>query len=109
MHRLLMPVAKIIDHINGDGLDNGKANLRPSTARENAANTRLYKNNKSGYRGVHRKGSGWIAQIRDHKNKVYLGCFKTKEAAALAWNAKALQVFGKFARLNNIMAARIDK
>jgi len=54
MHRIIMhaPTELIIDHINGDTLDNRKSNLRIVTYQQNSSNVRLYSHNKSGYAGV---------------------------------------------------------
>jgi hypothetical protein len=105
MHRVLQAGA-VIDHKNRDGLDNRRANLRVATTRENAANTKMYKNNTTGYRGVSldAKQGRWYVQIKVFGKNTHLGSFKSKDAAALAYNIKALEVFGEFATLNNIMA-----
>lgn len=110
LHRLLIQDAPHhIDHINGNGLDNRRENLRLATARENAANSRMYRTNTSGYRGVHwnKERRKWVASIRDHQKKIHIGAFEHKYQAALAWNIRAKEVFGEFARLNNIMAMQL--
>jgi hypothetical protein len=90
------------DHRNGDGLDNRRANLRRATHGQNMFNKRLYKNSTSGFKGVsQRKGSGrWAAQIQANGAHEYLGQYATAEDAARAYDARALALFGDFARLN---------
>lgn len=112
LHRYLMgnPENKTIDHINGNTFDNQKKNLRICSNTENIRNKDKYKNNKAGYKGVliHKEKKNGIeyqyiiAEIRVNKKKIYLGHFKTKELAAIAYNEAALKYFGEFARLNNI-------
>lgn len=106
MHRLLMaaPSGIEVDHVNGDGLDNRRANLRLATRQENAANARMMRNNTSGYCGVSwAKGSRkWAAYIRVHCRKVHLGLFETPIQAAAAYNEAARRYRGDFARLNDV-------
>lgn len=97
------PKGKCVDHINGDTLDNRKCNLRICTKAENQRNTRLYKNNTSGYKGVLRNGPYWRANIRVNKKAYNLGSYKTKEEAALAYNEGAKKFYGEFARPNIIV------
>lgn len=111
LHRFLLPDApNHIDHINGNGLDNRRCNLREATARENAGNTGPYVTNTSGYKGVHiakakrHHRRPWRATIRCYKTKTHLGSFQHAYQAALAYNIRAKEVFGSFAYLNNIMA-----
>lgn len=101
MHRVVLGVTKgqIIDHIDGNGLNNQKSNLRVSTKCQN--NSHLLKKNPrntSGYRGVYpnRKNKSWIAQISFENNQVYLGSFKTPEEAAKVFDKKAKELFGEF-------------
>lgn len=92
-----------VDHINGDGLDNRRSNLRPATALQNMANKRRYRNNTSGFKGVTRNsgtGRPWQASIRANNRRYHLGYHDTPEQAARAYDAAALRLFGEFARPN---------
>lgn len=88
----------LVDHINGDGLDNRRANLRPATASQNCGNRpQLNDNNTSGFKGVTRhRSSRWIARCAG----VHVGVFDTAEDAALAYDAAAIARWGEFARPN---------
>lgn len=102
MHRLILPGYPEVDHINGDGLDNRRANLRGADRQENARNQRLRANNTSGYKGIwlYRDGR-WAAMIRrrDGRRK-FLGYHPTPEDAARAYDVAAIQEHGEFAHLN---------
>jgi hypothetical protein len=105
MHRIILgaKTEQEVDHINGDGLDNRRANLRTCTRAENCANQRLSKKNTSGYKGVYFDAfSGrWKAQIQTLRSgKRHLGRFDTAREAALAYDHEARRVFGEFARTN---------
>lgn len=105
MHRVILkaPDHLEVDHINGDGLDNRKCNLRLATRAQNAYNTRPMPHNKSGYKGVSRHPDGpWTARIRCQLKSIdrSLGFFPTPEAAAHAYDKAALELFGEFAYLN---------
>jgi len=104
MHRMIMlpDPTEYVDHINGDGLDNRRCNLRVCTAAENAYNHRLQHNNQSGYRGVcwNRRDRVWAAQISSAGRYTYLGGYDTAEHAACAYDAAARNLHGEFARLN---------
>jgi len=90
-----------VDHANGDGLDNRRANLRQATHAQNMANKRRYRNNTSGYKGVVLRPNGrWWARIWLDSRMRSLGVYDTPEAAALAYDAAARSLFGEFARLN---------
>jgi hypothetical protein len=89
-----------VDHINGNGLDNRKENLRICSHSENQWNRTKYKNNKSGYKGVffHSKTGHWEAGIRINGKREYLGVFNTPQEASLAYSRKAIELHGEFAR-----------
>ncbi len=91
-----------VDHINGDGLDNRRANLRPATHAQNMANRRLNANNKSGFKGVYwNKGSRkWHAQIACDGRKHHLGFYTSVIEAAHAYDDAATRLFGEYARIN---------
>ena len=91
-----------VDHINGDGLDNRKLNLQVISHAENIRKSRTQVNNKSGFRGVswHKRDSVWCAFIEVDNIRQYIGSFKSKIAAALAYDDAARKYFGSFAALN---------
>lgn len=99
MH-VLMTGWRRTDHINGDGLDNRRANLREVTNVENARNSRIPRQNTSGFKGVTRDGSRWRARIGvNYRNRI-IGWFRTPEEAALAYDQAARELFGEHAALN---------
>lgn len=107
LHRLLLdpPLDMQIDHINGDRLDNRRANLRICSHSENQRNSRpamTYGGKRvfSQYKGVYASGSRFRAQIGINWKQVRLGTFDTAEEAALAYDGAAREHFGEFARTN---------
>lgn len=97
LHNLIIGAAQCVDHRNGDGLDNRRANLRAATFADNARNARLRKDSTSGFKGVKRAGSRWYAQIRIKAKRLHLGSFATPEEAHAAYCRAATQHFGDFA------------
>lgn len=91
---------EIVDHIDRDGLNNRRENLRLATRSENGRNQKCRSDNTSGYKGVHwHKGTRkWIAQIRLNGKAKHLGLFKTPEEAHVAYQEAAKELFGEFAR-----------
>ena len=107
LHRLIMnaPKGMEIDHVNGDKVDDRKSNLRICTHQQNVHNTKPTLNPRTScYKGVcwHKTTKKWQAYINFHRKKKYLGLFATEEESALAYNAKAEELFGEFAWLNVI-------
>lgn len=105
MHRVLLGIDGIkgvlCDHINDDTLDNRRANLRRATHSQNMGNKRTNGRSQSGYRGVFRSsGATWVAQIDCKRVTHRLGRFANEVDAAHAYDAKAIELFGEFARLN---------
>lgn len=80
----------VIDHINGDKLDNRIENLRECSHSENGQNSRKQKNNSSGYAGVHwhKRRQLWVASIRHQRKGIHLGYFAEKEDAYAAYLAE---------------------
>ena len=105
MHRMLLSAdpSVHVDHENGNGLDNQKHNLRTCTRSNNMANRTKRKASASVHKGVTwnaRKGK-WIARISHQGKRHHLGEFANEHKAAQAYNQKARELFGEFARLNN--------
>ena len=111
MHRMLMgaEAGQTVDHINGDGLDNRRSNLRFATQLEQMRNRRPNRQHKgckpaSRFKGVEAEpdsvGHPWRARIRVNGKRINLGWHPTEVSAARAYNAAALEHFGEFARLN---------
>lgn len=102
MHRVVMkaPRGKHVDHVNGNGLDNQKENLRFATHSQNAANSRGQPgrhNRTSQFKGVSREGkTKWAARVDLDR----LGSFETEEEAAMAYDAAAVVRWGAYARTN---------
>jgi hypothetical protein len=89
-----------IDHIDGDRTNNCWSNLREATHNENMWNMKMRRNNTSGLKGVtwHKPSRRWRAQICLYSRRLGLGYFDTAEAAHDAYKAKAIELFGEFAR-----------
>jgi hypothetical protein len=101
MHCVLMN-DKGIDHIDGDGLNNQKFNLRKANGSQNRANTPKIAGCSSVYKGVYWKKTNnkWASRIRFNNKEIYLGLFNNEVDAALAYNNKARELFGEFAQIN---------
>lgn len=104
MHRLIMDAQpdELIDHANGDGLDNRKANLRRCTRSQNAANALSHRNSSSRFKGVSwaKSKKRWQATITVDYRSIFLGRYVIEEDAARAYDDAAVRYFGEFARLN---------
>lgn len=106
LHRLVTSFEwDMVDHVNNDSKDNRKINLRQATHSENMRNTGAQKNNKLGIKGVRwrERHKRYEASIW-HKKSIFIGLFKTKEEAAMAYNEAAKAYFGEFAKLNEVAA-----
>ena len=100
MHRAIMKPRKgfVVDHINGNGLDNNRSNLRICTQSQNCSNSVNKGNSK--YRGTYRMRDYWQASIKHNYKKIHLGTFRTQEEAARCYDKAAVRIFGIFARTN---------
>jgi hypothetical protein len=102
MHRAILGLTADLeaDHINGDGLDNRRANLRPATREQNARNTRLRVDNSTGFRGVYRlpnRAKPWVGRVKDDGRVVCTRYFRTAAEASRARSALAASIYGVFA------------
>lgn len=113
MHRLILGLTDsrtMVDHINCDGLDNRRANLRLANKSQNNANQRKQPGKSSQYKGVFwNKAVGkWMSSIKVDQNKIDLGFFQLESDAANAYNLAAIEYFGEFARINEIVPDDTD-
>ena len=106
LHIFLMkpPKGLIVDHKNGDGLDNSRSNLRIATKAQNGQNKTKRKGTSSQYKGVclHKSGK-WVAAIVVNGKRVHLGCYAAEQEAARAYDAAATTHFGEFAFTNAML------
>ena len=107
LSRVIMnpPKGLMVDHINGDTLDNRRQNLRLATHQQNCQN-RKKASKVNNYKGVYlckrsyKLNKPWQALTDYHKKKVHIGMFATEIEAAKAYDERAKDLFGEFARLN---------
>jgi hypothetical protein len=105
MSRFIMdaPKGMLVDHINGNGLDNRRCNLRLTTRGGNNQNrSKTTKPTSSAYIGVHfeRRGKRWISRIKHNGKRIELGSFTNELDAAIARDSAAIKLHGEFAKLN---------
>lgn len=106
LHRFILGLKRgdrvMVDHRNGNGLDNQKSNLRICSYSENQWNHVIPINNTSGYIGIgyHKKSKKWYARSCVQRKHFYLGSFDNKNKAAIAHDKAVLHLHGDFATLN---------
>lgn len=108
LHRVVMErmlgrplhAKEFVDHINGESLDNRRANLRLATQTQNNINAKCRSDNQSGFKGVgfHRQTGKWVARIKVNGRTKSLGLYETPEEAHQAYCKAAIQYYGEFAR-----------
>lgn len=101
MHRLIAG-AVMVDHKDGDGLNNRRSNLRPCTNAENLRNRGPQINNKTGAKGVHlcNRSKKFVSKITVDGKIIYLGAFTNVQEASTAYDRAAIKYHGQFARIN---------
>lgn len=108
MHRLLLGLSKgdrqFVDHIDGDGLNNRRSNLRLANRSQNQWNRRSVGVGSSKFKGVSwvARKKRWAASIYVYNVRHCLGTYRDEREAAIAYNRAASKYFGEFARLNDV-------
>lgn len=113
MHRFVLGAraAELVDHWDGNGLDNRRRNLRCCTHSQNLCNQRKHHEASSKYKGVYWWGyvEGWASEITVSKKGTYIGTFSEEKDAALAYDLFALKQHGEFALLNFPDATNVQR
>lgn len=107
MHRIIMEYRKFdireksIDHIDGNGLNNIKRNLRTCTNKQNQQN-RFSRKGRSKYKGIyyHKHSKKWMVRVKYNGKVKFLGYFDNEIEAAKIYDNHAKELFGEFANLN---------
>lgn len=105
LHRVIAGAERgqLVDHINGDTIDNRRSNLRVCDRSGSNANRTRKRTSRAPYKGITQTKNGkWVAQIMWRKQYFRIGLFETPEAAADAYDARALELHGEYANINNI-------
>ena len=106
MHELVMgkaPDGHVIDHINSNGLDNRRVNLRFATCSQNSQNKKKIKGKySSDYTGVSKRDTGYSVSISHEHESVYIGRYKEEKEAAKAYDIYAIHYYGIHAKTNNL-------
>lgn len=105
MHRIILDVKDprvLVHHIDGNGLNNQKSNLRLCTPSQNCHNSKLRHDSSTGFKGVcfQKTSKKFISHIKINHKKIHIGLFNTAIEAARARDLKAKELHGEFARLN---------
>lgn len=113
LHRLLMnpPDGMVVDHIDGDKLNNRRNNLRICKHSENLRNASISSSNTSGFKGVcfDKSRNKWSANITVNGKHHYLGRYDTPEEAAEEYDKAASIFYGKYARTNEMIRGKERK
>jgi len=101
LHQVLLgPVDGTIDHIDGNGLNNRRCNLRICTASQNSQNRAKPKHSVGQFKGAYKHANKWAAVIHIAGKQKYIGLFDSEIQAARAYDEAAVTHFGEYAKLN---------
>lgn len=108
MHRMLLGVTNrktLVDHIDHNGLNNQRSNIRVCDYSQNSMNSKPYEDSTSRFRGITYDPSRrkkWRVRIAKLGVRKFIGHFETEEEAAIAYNKAAILIHGEFANLNKV-------
>jgi hypothetical protein len=103
MHRMILgDEFKVIDHKDGNGLNNQRLNLRGCSYAQNQMNKCIARTNKTGYKGVFFNGKKYVAKVGVNRRSIHLGTFSTAIEGAKAYNQYVNTHFGEFANVSPI-------
>ncbi len=104
LHKLICSNYELVDHINGNGLDNRKKNLRNATRTQNMQNRRKIAKASSKHKGVcwKKEAKKWCARITVNKKRIQLGYFRDEKMAAESYKTAAIKYFGEYAKTRKI-------
>jgi len=104
MHRMIInaPIGTMVDHINGNPLDNQRANLRLCTNAQNQQNRKTKGKGKSDFRGLsfRKKWNTWEIHVRVNGRQTYIGSSKNEIEAAKLYDIAAIKFHGEYASTN---------
>jgi hypothetical protein len=102
LHRFLTRASSgmVVDHINNNGLDNRRINIRVCSYAQNLHNRDGWRRARVPFKGVTRAGNKYRARIMNNGVVYRLGVHETPEAAAMAYDEAAIQLHGSYAKLN---------
>lgn len=107
MHRVIARATHdlVVDHVDGDGLNNQRRNLRCCATHDNLANSAKRSDNTSGYKGVYwsKQNKKWMVMHMYKRQRLYLGCFNDPKEAAIAYDRSLEQRCGRFAKTNKML------
>lgn len=105
LHRYILNCSDdlVVDHIDGNPKNNRRNNIRICTQKENSYNCKIRNDSNNNYKGVVFVGNGmYRARIQKDGKRFWIGTYRSEESAARAYNEKALELFGEYAKLNKI-------
>lgn len=104
LHRVIMnaQAGELIDHLNDNPLDNRRSNLRRCTHGQNRQRSRTKPQGSSSYVGVSVHGNKFNAKIWFNNKCYYIGTYETEIAASKAYDQKAIELFGEYAKINHV-------
>lgn len=110
IHRLVLNTdgGDVVDHINGDKLDNRSENLRVVTTSQNGMNRKTNHNSYTGFKGSTKQDGKYVSTITLDRKTTHIGTFNTAEEAAKAYNIIAEKYFGEYAKLNDVRHQGFD-